>query len=66
LASDPTRKIPNTDHAKHALTETSHASTNAANLEQRQHGGSGIDPINRAKKIHLADVDSIMTQDTAL
>jgi hypothetical protein len=23
LASDPTRKIPNTDHAEHALTETS-------------------------------------------
>src|SRR5579871_2656931 len=27
------------------------------------HGRSGIDPINRSKKIHLADVDSIMTQD---
>ena len=39
------------------------AGTNANSLEQRQHGGSGVDPINRTEKIHLADVDSIVTED---
>lgn len=37
--------------------------TNADSLEQRQHSGSGIDPINRTEKIHLADVDTIVAED---
>src|SRR5258708_19775923 len=32
-------------------------------LEQRRHSGSGIDPINRTEKIHLADVDPIVAED---
>src|SRR5437764_1690013 len=47
----------NIDHRR------SHAGTNADSLEQRQHSRSGIDPINRTEKIHLADVDTIVAED---
>jgi len=65
LASDQTRKIPDTDHAAHALTETSiiAARTRVRTRTSSGSTASGIDEINSAKKIHLAEVDSIMTQD---
>jgi hypothetical protein len=68
LSSGQIRRIVGSDRAEHGSTSTSLilVRTRARMLTVLNSGSTAdktSDPINRAKKIYLADADSVTTQD---